>query len=212
LSAFFLGSYINLYERITGMGAVRAIFLTIGLCVWNDLTYKLLPSWYQKTQRQRVGAIYAFGLVNIVVLLLTRTGFDVAQGDVLSMMRTGIQPPDIIYGVFQVLASASILYNFRVGAKVRAGLQSRQFFVASLLVVSAIVYGVLALAVASPMPRFIPDALAPITADNAILLKQLAMLGRGIPRIGRLMACGWSSVRIEMAAWKSTPCVLMAQC
>ena len=173
LSVFFLGTYIDLYEQITGMAAVRAIFLTIGLSVWNDLTHKLLPSWYQKIQRWRVMVIYAFGFINIVLLLWTGTTFVAEQSDILWMSQSSIQPADVVYGMFQVLAGVSILYNFRVGAKIGAKLQNRYFFAASLLAVSTVAYGALAVAFTFPMPKLIPDAL---------ILSGVCILGLSVAR------------------------------
>jgi hypothetical protein len=173
LSAFFLGAYINLYQQMPGMPAIRAIFLTIGLSVWNDLIHKLLPSWYQKTQRWRVGFIYAFGFITIVVVLWTRIGFVDERGDLLWMARISIQTPEIIYGVFQLLASASILYYFWLGAKRGAGLQNRQFLAASLLAVSAVAYGLFALILPFRMPKFVPDAL---------ILSGVSILGLSVAR------------------------------
>jgi hypothetical protein len=173
LSAFFLGAYISLYERITGLATIRALFLTIGLSVWNDLTHKLLPNWYQKTQRWRVDGIYVFGFINAVLLLWTRIGFVEDQANALWMPRMSVQPADILYGLFQLLASASILYSFRAGARVGAGLQNRQFLAASLLAVGAIIYGVLALVVPFPMPKFIADAL---------ILSGVSILGLSVAR------------------------------
>jgi hypothetical protein len=71
------------------------------------------------------------------------------------------------------LASASILFNFRVGARVGKGLQNRQFFAASLLAISAVAYGVLTLAFTSPAPKFIADAL---------ILSGVCMLGLSVAR------------------------------
>jgi hypothetical protein len=173
LSAFFLGAYTNLYEQIAGLAGLRAVFLTIGLSVWNDLTHKLLPGWSQKKQRWRVVVIYAFGFINIVLLLWTGTRFVNEQGDVLWMAQSSIQPADIVYGIFQVLAGVSILYNFRVGAKIGAQLQNRYFFAASLLAVSAVAYGALALAFTSSMPKLVPDAL---------ILSGVCILGLSVAR------------------------------
>ncbi|HLO33471.1 MAG TPA: hypothetical protein VK249_30265 [Anaerolineales bacterium] len=178
LSVFFLGAYIDLYQQIIGLAAVRAIFLTIGLSVWNDLAYKLLPSWYQKTQRWRVGVIYAFGFINIVLLLWTRIGFVEKQSDVLWLARISMEPPELIYGLFQLSASVSILYHFRAGSKVGAGLQNRYFLAASLLAISAVVYGVFALALNSPLPKVIPDAL---------ILSGVSLLGFAVARYQALI-------------------------
>ena len=80
LSAFFLGAYINLYKQIPGATAVRAVFLTIGLSVWNDLTHRLLPVRVGKIQRSCVRIIYAFGLITIVLMLWTRTAYGFVIG------------------------------------------------------------------------------------------------------------------------------------
>jgi hypothetical protein len=159
LSAFFLTAYISLYERIPGLVAIQAVFLTIGLCVWNDLAHKLLPSWYQIKHRWQVGLIYAFGCINSIFYLWTRIGSVETQNNIVWMEGVGIQLPDIIYSLFQVLASVSILYNYRAGIKVGAGLQNRQFLAASLLAIAATAYSVLALALPLPLPRFIFDGL-----------------------------------------------------
>ncbi len=173
LSAFFLGAYVNLYEQITDLAGLRAIFLTVGLSVWNDLTHKLLPSWSQKKQRWRVGGIYALGFFNMLLLLWSGIGFVEEQSDALLMAQSSIQPADIVYGMFQVLAAVSILYNFRVGAKIGAKLQNRYFFAASLLAVSAVAYGALSLAFTSSMPKLIPDAL---------ILSGVCILGLSVAR------------------------------
>lgn len=178
LAAFFLGAYINLYEQITGTAAIRAVVLTIGLSVWNDLTHKLLPSWYQKSQRWRVGVIYAFGLTALVLLLWQPTAFVGEQGNELWVARLGNQLPYAIYGAFQVLASASILYNFGVGVKVGAGPQNRYFLVASLLAVSTVLYSLLALALTLPMPRLIQDLL---------ILSSVSVLGFSVARYQTLV-------------------------
>jgi hypothetical protein len=173
LSAFFLGAYINVYEQIPGLGAARAFFLTIGLSVWNDLSHKLLPSWFQRKQRWRVGGIYALALINMILLPWSSAGFVSQQSDALHMVQISIQPPDIVFGMFQVVAGVSILNNFRVGAKIGARLQNRYFFAASLLAVSAVAYGALAFMVASSMPRLIPDTL---------ILSSVCILGVSVAR------------------------------
>jgi GAF domain-containing protein len=159
LALFFLGAYIGLYEQISGLGIARALFLIIGMSVWNDLTHKLLPGWSQKQQRWRVGGIYVLGLVSVILLPWGSAGFAEREGSALHMPQISIQLPDVVFGLFQVLAGVSILYNFRVGAKAGAVLQNRYFFAASLLAVSAVAYGALALAVDSALPKLVPDAL-----------------------------------------------------
>lgn len=176
LSAFFLGVYIDLYKQIAGMATVRAIFLTIGLSVWNDLTHKLLPVRYQKVQRWRVNLIHAFGAATSILLVWTRSAFVPERG--LWAAQMSIQLPDVVYGLFQLAASACILYNFWVGAKVGAGLQNRYFFAASLLAVSAVAYGVVALALPFPVPKLIPEVL---------IVSAISILGLSVARYQTLI-------------------------
>jgi hypothetical protein len=75
--------------------------------------------------------------------------------------------------MFQGLAGVSILYHFRVGARIGARLQNRYFFAASLLAVSAVAYGALALAFTPAMPKLIPDAL---------ILSGVCILGLSVAR------------------------------
>ena len=177
-SGFFLSAYINFYLQFTGLAALRVIFLTVGLSVWNDLIHKLIPNWYQKTQRWRVDAIYAFGLITIFLLLWKHAVFVGEQGNELWMPHMDVQLPYAISGAFQVLTSASILYNLRAGVKVGAGPQNGYFLVASLLVVSAIVYGFLAAALMSPMPRLIQDML---------IFSSVSILGLSVARYQTLV-------------------------
>lgn len=173
LAVFFLSAYINLYQQTPGTAAVRAILLTIGLSAWHDLTHKLLPIAYQRSHNWRVGAIYVFGLITVILLLGTQDAFVGEVGNVLWVARMGIAPPFIIYGIYQLTVIAAILYNFREGAKVGAGSQNRYFLWASFLAVSTVVYGVLALAVAPPLPRLIQDLL---------ILSSIALLGFSVAR------------------------------
>lgn len=173
LSMFFLGTYINLYEQIPGLGIARAIFLTIGLSVWNDLTHKLLPSWSQKKQRWRVGGIYALAFINMILLPWSSAGSANEQSYALYIAQINIGPVDVFFGMFQVLAGISILNHFRVGAKIGATLQNRYFLAASLLAVSAVASGALVLMVTSSMPKLIPDAL---------ILSSVCILGLSVAR------------------------------
>lgn len=178
LSGFFLGAYINLYLQIPGTAAARATLLITGLCTWHDLTHKLLPDETQKKLSWLVGAVFALGLLTIILLLGTRSAFVGEVGNILWVARMGISPPYIIYGISQVIASAAILYNFRAGAKVGGGLRNRYFLVASILAASTVLYGILALAITPPMPRLVQDAL---------ILSSVAVLGFSVARYQTLM-------------------------
>jgi hypothetical protein len=178
LAVFFLGAYVNLYIQIPGTAAVRAVLLTVALSVWNDLTHKLLPVRIQRRLGVPVDMIYAFGLITIVLLLGTRDAFVSEVGNVLWVARMGIHPPYLIYGALQLIACGSILNNLRVGAKLGAGLQNRFFFIASVLAVATVGYGVLALALTPPMPRLIQDAL---------ILGSITVLGFSVARYQTLV-------------------------
>jgi len=103
----------------------------------------------------------------------TRDAFVGEVGNVLWVGRMGMGFPYLIYVIIQIVASASILYNFSVGAKVEGALQNRYFLIASILVVSTVAYGVLALAITPPLPRLVQDFL---------ILSSIVLLGFSVAR------------------------------
>jgi len=173
MSGFFLGAYINLTLQIPGSAAARASLLIVGLATWQDLTNKLLPEANRKKLFWLVFGHYGLALITIVLLLSTRNAFVGEIGNVLWVGRMGMGLPYIIYGVIQVMVSVSILYNFSVGAKVGGVLQNRYFLIASILAVSTVAYGVLALAITPPLPRLVQDFL---------ILSSIVLLGFSVAR------------------------------
>lgn len=159
LSAYFFGTYLHLYDQIPGMPAIQAGLLTVAVTVWNDLTYKLLPGWYQRTHRWRVLLIYALGSLNVVLLLWAQVDLIGSQVDSLWIGRMGVQPVDIFSRLFQVLTGTSILYHCRVAAKVGVGLLNGPLLASSLLAAGAVIYGALSLVLSLRMPGFLFDAL-----------------------------------------------------
>ena len=159
LAIFFLSAAINLHMRFLGATSIRAILLVIALSAWHDLTNKLLPWKTQKNTRWLVYLVYFFGLLTIVLLFGTRNAFVDETSNVFYVGRMNLGPIYAIYGVFQIIASLAILNSFRLGAKYGVGNQNRFFFIASILAVSTVGYGVFALAITPPMPRLIQDTL-----------------------------------------------------
>jgi hypothetical protein len=178
LSAFFLGAYTNLYLQIPGTAAARSTLLIVGLSTWHDLTHNLLPEGTQKKLKWLVGVIYALGLLSVVLLLNNHNTYIGEAGNVLWVARMGISLPYIIFGFTQGLASLFILYNFSVGARVGSGLQNRYFLIASILVVSTVAYGILALAITPPMPRLVQDFL---------IFSSIVLLGFSVARYQTLV-------------------------
>ncbi|MBI5934099.1 MAG: hypothetical protein HY867_10355 [Chloroflexi bacterium] len=158
LAVFFLSASINLHLRVPGATAIRSSMLVIALATWHDLSNRLLPQEAQKRTRWLVQLFYLVGL--IVVLLLFWTHSFVGENEnILYVGRMNLGPIYALFGVYQILVSLAIIRGFRLGVKFGVGEQNRLFFIASILAISTVAYGIFALALAPPMPRIVQDLL-----------------------------------------------------
>ena len=159
LSGFFLSAFFNIFHQVSGTASLRAALLVTVLATWYSLTIQLLPERNQKKQRPASVGLYVAAVIVIVTLLSTRSAFVEEQGNALWVAHMGISLPFVLYGVFQLFASAGILYNLLSGPKIGLSAQGSYFFIASLLPIGAVGYGVIALSTPAPMPRLIQDSL-----------------------------------------------------
>lgn len=159
LSAFFLGAFYNIFHQVSGTASLRAVLLVIVLATWYSLTIQLLPAGIQKKQRWVSIGLYAASAAIMIALLETRSAFVREAGNALWVAHMNVSPPFLLYGAFQVFACCGILYNLLTGPRVGLSPQGKYFFIASLLPISAVVYGVFSLAIPAPMPRLVQDGL-----------------------------------------------------
>lgn len=157
LGAFFFGAYNNLFEQIPGTAAWRSTFLIIGLTQWYHITLHLLPENSSQRSLPVTYAVYIIAIVTIALLLSTHNAFVGEVGNVLYVARMGIGLPYIMFGVFEILVMAGIHYNLLAYEKVGLTPAGRYFLFASIFALSGVVYGIIALALAPPMPRLIQD-------------------------------------------------------
>lgn len=157
LAAFFFSAYNNLFEQINGSAAWRATFLIIGIGAWHNITLHLLPAHIQKRRRFWAVGIYISAFAAILILLSTRNAFVGEEGNMLYVARMGIGLPYILYGAFEIIALADLHYNLLAYDKVGLSSQGRYFLFASFFATAGVVYGIIALALSSPQPRFIQD-------------------------------------------------------
>jgi hypothetical protein len=160
LSVFFFSAYTNLFHQITGTATLRAVMLIIGLSIWYSLTDQLSAGRNRKKLDWPGLVIYALGVVTAFLLVINSNSFIGEQGNLLYVARMGIGLPYILYGIFQFVASAGILFNLLKGNKIGLTSQGRFFLLASVFPTAGVCYGVLALAIAPPLPRLIQDLLA----------------------------------------------------
>jgi hypothetical protein len=160
LSAFFLSAYINLFEQIPGTAAWRATFLIIGLSQWYHITLYLLPEKAQRRSLPLTTVVYLLGGITIVLLIGTRDAFQGEVGNVLYVAHMGIGLPYILYGIFQLVVVAGIHYNLLAYERVGFTPAGRYFLFASFFALAGVAYGIIALALPSPMPRIIQDLAA----------------------------------------------------
>ena len=159
LSIFFLSASLNLYVQQPGTTAIRATMLVVGLSAWCDLTQKFIQPTTHSNKNWMVIAIYALGFVTVILLLGTHDVFVLEKTNLLWVGRMNLGIQYSVYAIFLWCASISILYNLYLGRKSRAGQPNIYFVIASILVVSEVVYGSLALILTRPSPRIVQDAL-----------------------------------------------------
>ena len=159
LSAFFFGAYNNLFEQIPGTAAWRATFLIIGIGAWHDIILQLLSENARKKHLPWTASLYTLGLVAILLLFTAKNAFIGEAGNILYVARMGLSLPYILYGMFELFAFISIMYNLLAHDKVGLTSAGRYFLFASLFAAADGLYGVFALALSPPMPRIIQDIL-----------------------------------------------------
>jgi hypothetical protein len=157
LSFFFHSAYTNLFHQVSGTAALRAVMLIAGLSSWYGLTYRLAAGREQPRQNWLGIGIYVLG-AGIAALMLSDTSIFIGeQGNVLYVARMGVGLPFVLYGIFQIMVCAGILYNLLSGDRIGLTSQGRFFLVASILPTIGVGYGILALAIVPPLPRLIQD-------------------------------------------------------
>ncbi|HEX9595721.1 MAG TPA: hypothetical protein VF982_02485 [Anaerolineales bacterium] len=159
LSIFFFSALYNLFHPIVGSAALRAVLLVIGLATWYSLTYQLMPVRAQKRRRWMEIGIYLLGAIAAFMLIGTRNAFIREEDNLLWVGRMGVGAPYIIYGIFLLLACAGILYNLLSDTKIGLSPQGRYLLLASLFPIAEVGYGIMALALAPPLPRLVQDLL-----------------------------------------------------
>ena len=159
LSMFFFGAYNNLFHQVNGTAAWRAVLLILGLGTWYSLTFKLMSPRGQEQLRWVEIGIYIFGGVTATLLLATPNAFFNEEGNALYVAHMRISPAYILYGIFQFIISAGILYNLLTDNKIGTTRQGKYFLVASIFPAAAILFGVVGLAIVPELPRVIPDLL-----------------------------------------------------
>jgi hypothetical protein len=159
LSGFFLSAFVNLFRQIPGTASIRAVLLVIGLATWFSLTGQFIPPQKRRTFRWIRTSFYILSSIIAFMLLGTHNAFVGEPANLLWVGRMGFGLPFLLYGIFQVVASVGILYNLLADRKFVFSIQGRYLLYASFLPILAVGYGVLALALAPPMPRLVQDLL-----------------------------------------------------
>jgi hypothetical protein len=174
LAAFFISAYINIHHVRAGSAAWRAAFLTLGLTVWYDVTYRILPLRAQNNTRWVMWGVYALGLFTFGRLIVLQDVFVDEPEAALWVTRVRTGASYLTFGIFQAFVMAATLYNFWLGAQVGAGPHNRFFLIAtSVTAVSIVGYGIFALTGRILIPRIIQDSL---------LLTAVALFGYSVAR------------------------------
>lgn len=159
LSGFFFSAGLNLFVHLPGAVSLRAVLLVIGMLSWYSLTCQVGNLETQGRLRWFRGGVYTLGGVTALLLLGTRNAFIGEQENLLwvGRMQTGL--PFILYSIFLLLAAGGSLYNLLAERRLGLSAPARSLLLASLFPLAEIGYGILALAIAPPLPRLVQDLL-----------------------------------------------------
>jgi hypothetical protein len=209
LSAFFFSGYLHLQRPTPGSTAWRAVFLTLGLVAWFDLTLRLLPSAAQRKTRWVARGLYA-GSLAAIALLIGQQNMFVDPGNPLLVTQVKVGAGYIVYGLLLIALAAATIYNFRMWTRSGAGPHFRHFLVATVVAAGGaiVTYVAAALPGLPPMPR---------VARDFLLFVAVPLLGYSVARhqafverrttlqdlpIAGLAVLGLSGV-YALAAWRS---------
>lgn len=159
LAMFFFGAYNNLFHQVIGTAAWRAVLLVLGLETWYSLTYRLMTAQSQQRLRWMEIAIYILGAMTATLLVATPNVFTGEQGNMLYVAHMRLGLAYALYGAFQFVISFGILYNLLTDNKIGLTRQGKYFLLASIFPATAVIFGVVGLAITPEMPRVIPDLL-----------------------------------------------------
>jgi hypothetical protein len=167
LSGFFFSAFVNLFHQIPGTTSIRAALLVIGLATWFSLTGQFIPPEKRKSFRWIRTGFYLLSGIIAFMLLRTLNVFVDEPGNIIWVGRMRLGLPFLLYGIFQIIACVGILYNLLSDRKFAFSMQGRYLLYASVFPILAVGYGIMALALAPPMPRLVQDLL---TFSGVLLL------------------------------------------
>lgn len=173
LSTFFFTVNYDLFHEMVGTVALRAALVIVGLGTWYSLTCHLISVRSRERLRWAEISIYILCGLTAILMLTSSDIFSGKQGSPPSMPNMRIGAPSVLYLFFLLLVSLGIFYNLFTDKRIGLTPQGKYFLLASILIISAVGYGVLAVTRTSPLPRLIMDIL---------ILSGLTLLGVSVAR------------------------------
>jgi hypothetical protein len=172
LSGSFIEGYFSLHEPEKSHYVLYVIANLLAVLVWYNLTYQWLPLALQRRLRWVARAIYAVGLLTIVIVLLPSSGL---SGPGPGLVIGSSRPTLFVIGNALLLlpAAAATIVNFRLGTRYGRGPGFKAMWLATLFGASAMPYGALSYIVGFNMPRLGLDWL---------VFAALLMLGLAVAR------------------------------
>ncbi len=159
ISIFFLGVYASLFGEIVTTVSLRAVLVVAGLGAWYDLTYQLMTETSRKKLRALETGIVLLAAVAGILMLGAPTAFNEAPEDPLYISHIGSSPAAIFYLLFLLVISVGILYNLLSDKRIGLNSQGKYFLLASIIIISGVGYGFVAVAGSGYLPRLVMDLL-----------------------------------------------------
>jgi hypothetical protein len=182
VAIFFLGVYNSLFHETMGSVGLRAILVVVALGAWYDLTYQLMSVDSREKLRWIATGMYFFSGVAGVLMLGAPNAFTDVQANPLYVAHIASSFSTLVYLLYLFVISIGILYNLLVDKRIGLSSQGKYFLFASILIISAVCYGVGAVTSSTSWPRVIMDflILSGVTALGISVARHQALIERRI--------------------------------
>lgn len=158
IAIFFLDTYNHYYTPQTNTNPLRAALLVIALICWYSTTFTLLAPKTKARFRWMEITVYLLGISSVILLMFAKSS---AIQDVNILYTAELESNfiNILYGTTQITAVMGVLFNLTIQDRVRRTTEGKYYFIASMFLGLAFIYGILSLVIESIFPRVVEDGL-----------------------------------------------------
>lgn len=175
ISLYFYNAFSNTFLDADSPISLAAFAVVVALGACYDLSTRILPADLREKQRPYTIGIFGFGLLATFTLILEPTSGLPIEGLHYFVQTTSAY---LLVDIYDFVAAAAILYNFRLILITKSELLHRTFYAFIIFGVSTIAYGAIGIVFNFTLPRFV---------SNLLVLTAFVFLGYSIARYQSLV-------------------------